>query len=395
MRTFAAHRYGELRQSEIRRMTLECERVGGINMAQGLCDIPIPDCVRDAGVAAMQRETQPYSSAAGIPELRHALARRLERDNGLHPDPEREIVVTSGVTGAYHCTLDGLLNPGDGILLIEPYYGYHLNMARVAGLDPHFARPAHPHATIDENLLRNALLPHTRAIVVCTPSNPAGKVWSLRELEGLARVATERDLLVITDEIYEYFAYDGRAHISPARLPELWPRTVSLLGYSKTFAITGWRIGCAVAPAPLAERILLANDLTFICAPRPLQHAVAAAIDTLPQAWYRELATQFEARRDRVCDALERGGLPPVAIPEGSYYVMADASAFESARTAAMSILDGCGVATVPGTAFMRGAEGERFVRVCYAKQDRVLDLACQKLSRFVPSRSAPPANAK
>jgi len=369
-------------------MTLECERVQGINLAQGLCDLPVPETVREAGIAAMQRETQPYSHAAGIVELRDALARRLARDNGLRPDPASEIIVTSGVTGAYHSTLDALLNPGDGLLLFEPYYGYHLNIARVAGLEAQFVSLPHPDARVDETLLRAALRPNTRAIVVCSPANPTGKVWSRRELEALARVANERDLLVISDEIYEYFVYDGRTHVSPASLPELWPRTVSLLGYSKTFAITGWRIGCAIAPAPLSERILLANDLTFICAPRPLQHAVASAVDALPPEWYRDLAAAFEAKRDRMCDALARGGLEPLAVPQGSYYIMADASQFESMRSAAMAVLETCRVATVPGTAFMQGAAGASFIRVCYAKQDSVLDDACRRLAAFSRRRS-------
>ncbi len=381
---FEARRFHGLAQSDIRRMTRECQRVGGINLAQGLCDLPVPEPVRRAAEAALRARTNTYSVAAGIPELRQAIARKLRRDNGLEVDPETEIVVTAGVTGGYFCALHGLLDPGDGILLFEPYYGYHRNIAQVQGLEPQLVALDPPHATVTEPMLRAALRDNTRAMVICTPSNPSGKMWDRGELEAVARIARERELLVITDEIYEYFTYDGRAHVSPASVGQLWPRTVSLMGYSKTFAITGWRIGYAVAPEPLARLVQLANDLCFICAPRPFQHAVAGALETLPRSWYQELADGFQARRDRTCDALAEAGFVPLA-PQGSYYVCADVGAlgFESAREAAMTLLESTGVATVPGTAFHAGVEGERFLRVCFAKEDDVLDDACRRLRGF------------
>ena len=223
-------------------------------------------------------------------------------------------------------------------------------------------------------------------MVVCTPANPSGKVFDREEIAAVAEVAHELDLLVISDEIYEYFVYDGRQHVSPALVSELWPRTVSLMGASKTFAITGWRIGYAVAPQPLASSVLLANDLDFICAPRPLQHGVAAGISLLEPAWYQALAAAFERKREKMCAALRTAGLAPL-VPQGSYYAFTDVRplGYTNSRCAAMDLLERAGVATVPGTAFYRGPQGEHWLRVCFAKEDDVLEEACERVAGFRP----------
>jgi len=381
MGSFEARRLAGIVQSEIRLMTAECVRVGGINLAQGICDLAVPAAVLEGAERALRGPTNTYSKAAGIAELRHAIAAKLLRDNGIKADPESEIVVTAGVTGAYSCTLHALLNPGDGLLLFEPYYAYHRNIAASLELDVQYLELDPPHATISQEVLRASLAPNTRAMVVCTPSNPTGKMFARAELEAIAAVAHERDLLVITDEIYEYFTYDGRPHVSPASVGDLWDRTVTLMGCSKTFAITGWRIGYAVAPEPLARSILVANDLYFICANRPAQHGVAHAIETLPPEWYRDLARAFESKRDRLCRALSDAGLDPL-IPQGAYYALADVSRLghETARGAALDLLERCGVAAVPGNAFCRGPRGQTLLRFCFAKEDDVLDEACRRL---------------
>jgi len=379
-----SHRLEGLRQSDIRRMTRECERVDGINLGQGICDVAMPQLVRERAEAAMRAGANQYSKPEGITELREAIADKLRRDNGIHADPATEIVVTAGLTGAYVSTVVGLLDPGDGILVFEPYYGYHVNIARGAGLRPQLVRSESPHAPVTEAALRSAIDDRTRAVVVCTPSNPAGKVYERAELELIARVAHDRDLLVITDEIYEYFVYDGRDHVSPATMADLWPRTVSLMGYSKTFAITGWRIGYAVASEPLARSVLLANDLHFICAPRPAQHGVAAGVVELEPAWYHDLAVRFERKRDRLVAALSEAGFAPL-VPQGAYYVFADIRplGYRSAQAVAMDLLERAGVATVPGTAFYGDADDAHWLRVCFAKEDDVLDEACARIASF------------
>src|SRR5579859_7790398 len=223
-----ARRLQDLAQSDIRRMTRECERVGGINLGQGICDLPTPELVREGAIRAIRENKSTYSFAEGARELRDAIARKLFRDNGLKADPATEICVTVGASGAYTCAIHALLDPGDGIILFEPYYGYHLNAAIVAGLVPQFVTLQPPDFALGIAALEAAITPQTRAMVICTPGNPSGKMFSRDELQLLARVAVKRDLLVITDEIYEYIRYDGRQHVSPASIPGLRERTVTI-----------------------------------------------------------------------------------------------------------------------------------------------------------------------
>lgn len=375
-----ARRLGALVQSDIRRMTRECERVGGINLGQGVCDLPTPPLVRDGAIEAIRARKSTYSYPEGTRELRDVIARKLAEKNGIRADPASEIVVTVGATGAFACAIHALLDPGDGILIFEPYYGYHVNCALLAGLEVHFAPLAAPRFRLVESELRAALKPNTRAIVVCTPGNPSGRMFERAELEMLARVARERDLLVITDEIYEDIRYDGRDHVSPASLPALADRTVTILGLSKTFSITGWRLGYAVAPAELAQALQLVNDLFYVCAPTPLQHGVAAGF-AAPPSFFTELRDDYARKRDKLCRALERAELTPV-WPEGAYYVLADVGRLgqPTSREAALALLERTRVASVPGSAFLRGPEGERCVRFCFAKEHDALDEACRRL---------------
>lgn len=374
-----------LAQSDIRYMTRECERVDGINLGQGICDLPTPPPVRDGAIEAILARKSTYSFMEGIVELRSAIAAKLARENGIQADPASEIVVTVGATGAYTAAIHALLDPGDGILLLEPYYGYHLNCALVAGLEPRYLTLEGPKFELEEAALRAALLPNTRAIVICTPSNPSGRMFSRAELEVVDRVARERDLLVITDEIYEDIRYDGREHISPRTVGSLAERTVTIMGLSKTFSITGWRLGYAVARPDWARAIALVNDLFYVCAPTPLQHGVAAGFG-LPASFFEELRASYAAKRELTCSALERAGLKPI-WPEGAYYVLADIGGlgFPSARAAALALVEQARVATVPGTSFFKGSEGERFLRVCFAKEDDVLAEACRRIERWRP----------
>jgi aminotransferase len=374
-------RLSALSQSDIRRMTRECERVGGINLGQGICDLPTPELVREGAIRAIRENRSTYSFAEGARELRDAIAGKLQRDNGLRADPASEICVTVGASGAYACAIHALLDPGDGLLLFEPYYGYHLNAAIVAGLTPQFVTLHAPEFALSESALEAAITPQTRAMVVCTPGNPSGKMFSRDELELLARIAQKHDLLIITDEIYEYIRYDGRAHVSPATIPGLRERTVTIMGLSKTFSITGWRLGYAVAPEPLTKAITLVNDLDYVCAPTPLQLGAAAGFNA-PQSYFDELQSGYQQKRDKICAALDRAGLPPI-VPQGAYYVLANCQSLgrATAREAAMDLLERTRVASVPGSAFYRGAAGERLLRFCFAKDDAVLDEACRRLA--------------
>lgn len=376
-----ARRLGTLVQSDIRRMTRECERVGGINLGQGVCDLPTPPLVRDGAIEAIRARKSTYSYPEGTLELREVIARKLAERNGIRADPRSEIVVTVGATGAFTCALHALLDPGDGLLVLEPYYGYHVNTSLVAGLDVQYLALEAPRFRLEETALRGALQRNTRAIVLCTPANPSGRMFDRGELELLARIAAERDLLVITDEIYEDIRYDGREHVSPASIAGLRERTVTIMGLSKTFSITGWRLGYAVAPAPIAEALQLVNDLFYICAPTPLQHGVAQGFSA-PASFFTELRDDYARKRDKLCRALEQARLTPV-WPEGAYYVLADVERLgcATAREAAFALLERTGVASVPGSAFFRGPAGERCVRFCFAKEHDALDEACRRLA--------------
>lgn len=378
-------RLGALEQSDIRAMTRACLAAGGLNLGQGICDLPTPSPVAEGAVRAIRARQSTYSFPEGIPELRAKLAEKLRRDNGLEADPRTEIVVTAGSAAAYTCALHGLLDAGDGILIPEPYYGYHVGAALVAGLVPEHVRLRAPEFRLDEAALAAAVTPRTRALVLCTPSNPTGRMLTRAELEGAARVAARHDLLVITDEIYECIRYDGREHISPATIAGLRPRTVTIMGLSKTFSITGWRLGYAVAPPELAAAITLVHDLFYICAPTPLQHGAVGGLD-LPESFYADMRADYANKRARIVGALDAAGLAPV-VPEGAYYILADVSALgePDSKAAALRILAETGVASIPGRAFHSAGGGEHLVRFCYAKEDDILDEACRRLERWRP----------
>ncbi len=383
MKPFLSQRLSGMSQSEIRNMTRECERVGGINLGQGLGDLPTPPLVRDGAIQAIHDRKAMYSFPEGIVELRRLIAEKLRRDNGLEADPLSEIVVTVGSSGAFACTLTGCLNPGDGIILFEPYYGYHLNAALLAGLEPQFVALDPPRFEIVAERLRAAIRPNTRAIVLCTPSNPSGKMYGPSDYALLDQICRDHNLLLITDEIYEYIIYDGRRHVSPATFGDLRERTVTLMGLSKTFSITGWRIGYAVAPAPLARAITLAQDLFYVCAATPLQHGVAAGFQSPPE-FYAKLKADYQRKRDILCDGLRDAGLRPI-VPEGAYYVLAEVGhlGFPTAKAAAMALLEATKVASVPGTAFYQSAAGEKLLRFCFAKEDDVLREAAGRIRAF------------
>jgi len=383
MPRFLSSRLEGLAQSDIRYMTRECQRLGGINLGQGLCDLPTPPAVAEGAIDAIRQRRASYSVAEGIPELRAAIAAKLRRDNGIEADPEEGIVVTAGTTGAFATVLMALLDPGDGVLMTEPYYGYHRNTAVVAGMTPELVPLDAPEFELREEALRRAVTRRTRVLVLCTPANPYGRMLRREEIEAVARVSRERDLLVVSDEIYEYFTYDGREHLSPATVADLRERTVTIMGLSKTFHITGWRVGYLVAPPELARPLILVNDLLYVCAPTPLQHGVAAGFAGLPEK-AAGLRRDFQAKRDRLCDALDAAGLAPI-VPEGSYYVLADVSraGYPDARAAAMDVLERGGVASVPGSAFYDSKRGEGLLRFSFGVEDETLDAACRRIRAF------------
>ena len=377
-------RLAGLAHSEIRAMTAACARVRGINMAQGVCDTPAPDTVIRAAQQAMDKGLNTYTRFDGLAELRQALAAKLAGYNHLIAEPDTEITVSAGATGSFHCACLALLNPGDEVFLFEPAYAYHVSAVLAVEAVPRVVPLRAPDWEFSSTDLEQAVTSRTTAIVVNTPGNPSGKVFTRVELERIAEFANRHDLFVLTDEIYEYFLFDGREHVSLASLPGMAERTITIGGYSKTFSITGWRIGYSVAEARWAHLIGAMNDLLYVCAPAPLQYGVAMGIRELPQLFYTDLIHDYQAKRDRFCNALSRAGLPP-SVPQGAYYVLADVSRLpgETGKARAMHLLDKTGVAGVPGEAFFTSPEGHRFIRFCFAKTDADLDVACRRIEQF------------
>ena len=377
-------RMAELGHSEIRAMTQACVAAGGLNLAQGVCDTPVPSLVLKAAADAMAIGKNTYSRFDGLPELRAALALKLSRDNEIQADPETEITVSAGATGAFHAACLALLNQGDEVILFEPFYQYHVSALLAVEAVPVVVALVAPDWTLMAEAVERAVTPRTKAIIVNSPGNPSGKVFSRDELEVVAGIARNHDLFVLTDEIYEYFLYDGCRHVSMASLPGMAERTITIGGYSKTFSITGWRIGYSVAAPRWAEAIGAMNDLLYVCAPTPLHAGVATGIHELPQTFYRQLAKDYQQKRDRFCAALAQAGLPP-SVPQGAYYVLADASRVPgiNGKERAMFVLRTAGVAGVPGEAFFSGPGGSRYIRFSYAKIDADLDEACRRIARL------------
>jgi len=368
-------------QSEIRAMHLESEKVKGINLSQGVCDTEVPEPVRRGAQQAIDDGINSYTRYDGLAELREMIARKMADYNGLVADPEKEIIVSGGSTGAFYCACLALLNPGDEVILFEPYYGYHLNTILAAEAVPAYVRLHPPDWRFNLRDLEAAVTPRTKGIVVNTPANPSGKVFGLEELKGIRDVAVRHDLVVFTDEIYEYFLYDGRKHVSPASLPGMKERTVTISGFSKTFSITGWRIGYAVCRSEWAQVIGYLNDLIYVCAPAPLQMGVARGIAELEPSYYRALSAQYAAKREKICGALARAGLEP-SLPQGSYYVLADVTHLpgRTSKDKAMFILAKTRVAGVPDESFYHEPVSPQFVRFCFAKEDSDLEEACRRL---------------
>ncbi len=371
-------------QSEIRSMTVECDAVGGVNLAQGVCDTPLPVPVMEAAIQAIHDGYNIYTRLDGVAVLREAIAEKFERHNHLVTNPDTEILVTSGATGAMSSACLALFNPGDEVILFEPFYGYHYSTLLSMRIKPVPVPLAAATWEIDFDLLRAAITPRTRGLIINTPGNPCGKVFTQTELEAIAALAIEHDLFVMTDEIYEYFVYEGQSHVSPATIPGMAERMITISGFSKTFSMTGWRVGYLSASSKWIPAIGYFHDLGYVCTPSPFQYAAAAGLRALPDSFYHGLATEYQEKRDKICEALTMAGLTP-AVPAGAYYVLADATRIEGDRASikARNLLKATGVGAVAGSAFYGAGRGENVLRFCFAKETSELDRACKAIKSF------------
>jgi len=365
-------------------MTLECEKIAGINLAQGVCDTEVPLPIRRCAQHAIDLGINSYTRYDGLAILRQAIAAKLSSYNRIDADPESNITVSAGSTGSFYCACLALLDPGDEVILFEPYYGYHLNTLEAVGAEASYVTLHPPDWCFEPKDLERVLTRRTKGIVLNTPANPSGKVFTKTELDCVAEFAEVYDLFVFTDEIYEYFLYDSRCHVSPGSLRQIADRTITISGFSKTFSITGWRIGYSACASQWAEVIGQMNDLIYVCAPAPLQYGIAAGLSELSCFYYSTLAADYERKRGTICRALTDAGLAPY-VPQGAYYVLADVSRLpgKTSKEKAMYLLARTGVASVPGDAFYHGSEGRTLVRFCFAKDDSELNEACHRLRRI------------
>lgn len=384
-----SHKAGLFTESVIREMTRLAIEHGAINLAQGFPDFAAPAEVKDAAMRAIAANVNQYAITWGAREFRRAIAERFQKDTGLEIDPEREITVTCGATEAMIASLLAIVDPGDEVVVFEPFYENYGPDAVICGATPRFVRLQPPAWTFDPDELRAAINDRTRAVILNTPNNPTGKVFTRGELGIVAEAALGSSAYVITDEIYQYMTYDGARHVSMATLPGMRERTITLNALSKTYSVTGWRVGYAIAPPEVSSAIRKMHDFLTVGAAAPLQEAGVTAL-RLPDEYYRQLAAGYERRRDRMLESL--GGAGFICFkPLGAYYIMTDISGFgfnddvEFARHLVREI----GVAVVPGSSFYRDPRlGRAQARFCFSKQDATLDEAARRLQKLTSHKS-------
>jgi aspartate/methionine/tyrosine aminotransferase len=379
-------------ESVIREMTRQAMRYGAINLAQGFPDFAAPAEIKQAAQEAIAADINQYAITWGAKSLRQAIARQMQEWQGLHVDPEKEIVVCCGSTEAMVATLLAVCNRGDEVVVFEPFYENYGPDSILSGAKPRFVSLRPPQTAdgewmFNEIELREAFQHHTKAIILNTPNNPTGKVFSRKELELIRDLCVEYNVLAITDEIYEHILYDGAQHISIARLEGMRERTITINGLSKSYSVTGWRVGWAVAPPAITNAIRKVHDFLTVGAPAPLQEAGAAAL-SLPAIYYHELAERYRTRRDRLIPALEKAGFHCFR-PRGAYYVMTDISAFGFPNDVefARHLVQEVGIACVPGSSFYKDPkDGSQQVRFAFCKRPETLDEAARRLEKL-PSR--------
>jgi aminotransferase len=379
-------------ESVIREMTRLADQHDAVNLAQGFPDFPAPAEVKEAAVAAIRADINQYAITWGAKSFRDALAAKVKWSLGLELDPEREITVTCGSTEGMIAALLGIIDPGDEVVVFEPFYENYGPDAILSGATPRYVTLRPPDWTFDPADLRRAFTTRTKAVILNTPNNPTGKVFSLEELQVVAALCQEHDSLLVTDEIYEHIYYPtpGRPlrHVCPATLPGMRERTIVVNGLSKTYAVTGWRVGYVLAPPAITDAIRKVHDFLTVGAAAPLQEAGAAAL-RLPPAYYLRLQADYRERRDSLCGALREVGFR-FRDPDGAYYVMTDFTPFGGAHDVefAEHLTRTVGVAVVPGSSFFHDpALGRHYVRFAFCKRLETLAEAARRLRRLAPSR--------
>lgn len=389
-----AARTDPFQESVIREMTRLGDEAGAVNLSQGLPDFESPPEVLEAARQAIREGDNQYTFPFGTRAFREAVAQRYARYNRITADPESEVTITCGVSEALMSTILALTDPGDEAIILEPWYENYVPGCLMAGVRPRFVPLREPGYTFDPDELRSAISPRTRLILINTPHNPTGRVFSRGELRAIRALCQDFGVIAVTDEIYDRILYDGHEHVSIASLEGMRERTVTISGLGKTYAVTGWRVGWAVAPAALTALIRKVHDYLTVCAPAPFQAAGIVALG-LPEAYYADMCAQYAARRAILLGALDEAGVP-YRTPQGAYYVMADIQGLKWERDpgydprwsvdrafaeyAAREI----GVAVVPGSSFYAGHDrGTTRVRLNFAKREETLREAAGRLQRL------------
>ena len=368
-------------ESVIREMTRVAAKFGAVNLAQGFPDFDPPKEVVDAAKRALDGPYHQYSITWGAKPFREAIAAKARRFNGIPCDAERNVVVTCGSTEGMMAAMLSLVDPGDEVVVFEPFYENYGPDAIVSGAKARYVRLPFPDWRLDEEALKRAFTAKTKAVILNTPNNPTGKVFTRSELKLVADLCVDHDAVAVTDEIYEHIVYEGE-HVSIATLDGMADRTITINGMSKTYSVTGWRVGWAIAAKPLADALKRVHDFLTVGAPHPLQIAGVTAL-SLPDSYYADLAAMYKGKRDFFCDALEHVGFS-IARPHGAYYVMVDLTAFANDDAEfARRLVEDVGVAVVPGSSFYSDPKvGSRFVRFMFSKKDETLREAADRLQK-------------
>lgn len=391
---FLSDKVEHFTESVIREMTRQAMQHGAVNLAQGFPDFPAPEEIKRAAQQAIADDVNQYAITWGAKNLRNAIARQMKAWQGIEVDPEREIVVCCGSTEAMIATLLAVCNKGDEVVVFEPFYENYGPDSVLSGAKPRFVSLRPPQRgdgewMFDPQELREAfqhqsMQGQTKAIILNTPNNPTGKVFTRKELELIRDLCVEYNVLAITDEIYEHILYEGAKHISIASIEGMRERTITINGLSKSYSVTGWRVGWAVAPPAITNAIRKVHDFLTVGAPAPLQEAGAAAL-SLPASYYEELAERYRTRRDHLIPALERAGFKCYR-PRGAYYVMTDIGGFgfKSDVDFARHLVKEIGIACVPGSSFYKHPkDGGQQVRFAFCKKPETLDEAGRRLEKL------------
>ena len=371
-------------ESVIREMTRLAMKHGAVNLAQGFPDFPAPAAIKQAAADAIARDINQYAITWGAKRLRDAIAAKFERTQRLAVDPEREITVCCGSTEAMMSAMMAVINPGDEVVVFEPFYENYGPDAILSGATPRFVKLRPPVWDFDRAELAAAFNVNTKAVIVNTPNNPTGRVFRREQLEAIRELCLRWNAFAINDEIYEHILYDGAEHISIATLDGMRERTITINGMSKTYSVTGWRVGWAIAAPEVTAAIRKVHDFLTVGAAAPLQEAGAAAL-AMPESYYEKMAADYRVRRDRTLAMLSEAGFRCFK-PEGAYYIMTDISGFGFPDDVAFTrhMIQEIGVAPVPGSSFYSNpADGAQQVRFCFCKTDATLDEAARRLKKL------------